>query len=286
MSAIRTPGQDISQIVENSRNAVKGKELVEALKIFTNLGVVNVKELRESTIKNLEHAIAHRLFPTTFMSHDGRVTAKMPSMSSSPIPSDDDEEVIHSKMVENYLIHVSLAVQGSILPAQEVLLMEHRLREVDFVNLARQSPIVPIGRELLFGKALFAGYDRDFITALHILVPQIEHMVRYHLKQAGVQTTHIDSNGIEDEKGLSSFMDLPQTKKMFGEDTSFEIRALFCAPFGPNLRNNLAHGLLDDRTCYSLDTIYAWWFGLKLVFNTFWNALSSNAESKEQGEGQ
>lgn len=286
MGVISIPGQDISQIVENARDAVKGKALDEALKAFVNLSRTNAKKLRESTIKNLEHFIAHRLFPTTFMSHDGRVTAKMPSMSSGPIPSDDDEEVIHSKMVENYCIHVSLAVQGSILPAQEVLLLEHRLREADFVNLARQSPIVPIGRELLFGKALFAGYDRDFATALHILVPQIEHMVRYHLKQAGVQTTNIDSNGIENENGLSSLMDLPQTEEIFGEDLSFEIRALFCVPFGPNLRNNLAHGLLDDRSCYSLETIYAWWLGLKLVFNTFWNALSSNAESEEQSEEQ
>ena len=286
MSAIKTPGQDISQIVENSRNAVKGKELVEALKIFTNLDVVNVKELRESTIKNLEHAIAHRLFPTTFMSHDGRVTAKMPSMSSSPIPSDDDEEVIHSKMVGNYLIHVSLAVQGSILPAQEVLLLEHRLREADFVNLARQSPIVPIGRELLFGKALFAGYDRDFVTAFHILVPQIEHMVRFHLKQAGMKTTTLHNDGTETENSLRSLMGLPETETIFGEDLSFEIRALFCDSFGPNLRNELAHGLLDERVCCSSNSIYAWWLGLKLVFSTFWNASSSNAESEEQGEEQ
>ena len=183
----------------------------------------------------------------------------------------------------DYRIQVDLVVRGCIWPAQEVLLLEHRLRESDFVDLARNSPIVPIGRELLYGKALFAGYDRDFVTALHILVPQIEHMVRYHLKRAGVQTTNIDSNGIENENGLSSLMDLPQTEEIFGEDMSFEIRALFCDPFGPNLRNNLAHGLLDDRACYSPDTIYAWWFGLKLVFNTFWNALSSDAESKEQG---
>ena len=286
MGVIRTPDQDIRQIVENARNAVRGKGLEEALKAFVNLSRTNAKELREKTINNLEPFIAHRLFSTTFMSRDGRVTAKMPSMSSSSIPSDDDEGVIYSKMVENYCIHVRLAVQGFILPAQEVLLLEHRLREADFINLAGQSPIVPIGRELLFGKALFAGYDRDFVTALHILVPQIEHMVRYHLKQAGVQTTNIDSNGIENENGLSSLMDFPQTKEIFGEDLSFEIRALFCVPFGPNLRNNLAHGLLDDRSCYSLDTIYAWWLGLKLVFNTFWNALSSNAESKEQDEEQ
>ena len=286
MGVISTPGQDISQIVENAREAVRGKALDEALKAFVNLSRTNAKELRESTTELLHNSPLQALIPAMFMSSDGRVTAKRLGMNLSTTSSGDDEEVIYSKMVENYRIQVDLVVRGCIWPAQEVLLMEHRLREADFVNLARQSPIVPIGRELLFGKALFSGYDRDFITALHILVPQIEHMVRYRLKQAGVQTTNIDSNGIENENGLSSLMDLPHTKEIFGEDLSFEIRALFCAPFGPNLRNNLAHGLLDDRSCYSLETIYAWWLGLKLVFNTFWNALSSNAESKEQDEKQ
>ena len=286
IGVISTPGQDISQIVKNARNAVKGKALDEALKAFVNLSRMNVKELRESATELLHNSPLQALIPATVMSPDGRVIAKRPGMNLSTTSSGDDEEVIYSKMVENYRIQVDLVVQGCIWPAQEVLLLEHRLRESDFVNLARNSPIVPIGRELLYGKALFAGYDRDFVTSLHILVPQIEHMVRYHLKQAGVQTTNIDSNGIESENGLSSLMDLPQTKEIFGEDLSFEIRALFCDPFGPNLRNNLAHGLLDDRACYSPDVIYAWWLGLKLVFNTFWNALSSNAESNDQGENQ
>ena len=286
MGVISIPGQDISQIVENARNAVRGKALDEALKAFVNLSRTNVKELRESATELLHDSPLQALIPAMFISSDGRVTAKRPGMNLSTTSSGDDERVIHSKMVENYCIHVSLAVQGSILPAQEVLLLEHRLRETDFVNLARNSPIVPIGRELLFGKALFAGYDRDFVTALHILVPQIEHMVRYHLKQAGVQTTNIDSDGIENENGLSSLMDLSQTEEIFGEDLSFEIRALFCDPFGLNLRNNLAHGLLDDRACYSPATIYAWWFGLKLVFIHFWKALSRDAESEEQGEEQ
>ena len=184
------------------------------------------------------------------MSRDGRVIAKQPGTAlSDDDEGGDNEVVIRSTMIKNYCIHVDLAVRSHIWPAQEVLLLEHRLREADFVNLARQSPIVPIGREILFGKALFAGYDGDFVTALHILVPQIEHMVRYHLKQAGAQTTNIDVNGIENENGLSSLMCFPQTEEIFGEDLSFEIKALFCDPFGPNLRNELAHGLLDDTAC-------------------------------------
>ena len=131
---------------------------------------------------------------------------------------------------------------------------------------------MPIGRERLFGMALFAGYDYDFVTALHLLIPQIEHMVRFHLKSAGVKTTTLDSKGIETENGLSTLMDLPECKTIFGEDLTFEIQALFCDAFGPNLRNELAHGLLDDKACQTAYAVYAWWLGLKLVFNTFWNA--------------
>src|SRR5690606_16211898 len=102
-----------------------------------------------------------------------------------------------------YGMFLGITVQSAILPALEVLRQEHRLREVDFVELSRHSPIVPNGRAILFGKALFAGYDGDFVTALHLLVPQIEHMVRTHLKQAGALTTTLDAEGIETENGLS-----------------------------------------------------------------------------------
>ena len=125
----------------------------------------------------------------------------------------------------------------------------------------------------------------EILLQLYIFwCPQIEHMVRCHLKQAGAQTTTIDEKGIENEIGLRSLVDLPETKKIFGEDLTFEIKALFCDSFGPNLRNELAHGLLDDKKCYSSGAIYAWWLGLKLVLNTFWNASHNDTEQSEQGE--
>ena len=285
MSVISSPGMDITQLVENARKSVQGKEPVEALKAFANLhSVANAKQLRESAIKNLRNHPLQALFPTMVMSHDGRVIAKRSGMGHSDTPTDDDEIRIRHEMIHSHSLSVGLVVQGCIWPALEMLLLEHRLREADFVALARQSPIVPIGRELLFGKALFAGYDRDFATALHLLAPQIEHMVRFHLKQAGVKTTTLDSNGIETEKGLSSLMDLPEAEKIFGEDLSFEIKAVFCDPSGPNLRNELSHGLIDVDACQSAYAIYAWWFGLKLVFNTFWNASRTDSESDEQGQ--
>ena len=268
---------DISQFIQDARNLVKGKSPIEALKAFVNLSKsVNAETLRKNTIERIDEFPIQFLFSETSISRDGRVTSIRPG-------GGDNEDTIRSEMIRDYQIHVGVLVQGGIYPAQEVLLQEHRLQETDFVNLARQSPIVPIGREHLFGKALFAGYDRDFVTALHILVPQIEHMVRYHLKKAGVQTTTL-ANGIETENSLKSLMDLSQTKEIFGEDLSFEIKALFCDSFGWNLRNDLAHGLIDDRACYSYSAIYTWWFGLKIVFNTFWNEMYNDTRPSEQGE--
>lgn len=273
MGHFSSPGADISQLVENARKAVSGKTPIEALKAFCNLHHgVDAKQARESALERLRNHPLQALFPATVMSRDGRVIAKRPGLSLSGATSEGDEVTIRAEMIRDQGILIGIVVQGHIWPALEILWLEHRLHEADFVGLASQSPIVPKDRVRLFGKALFAGYDRDFVTALHLLVPQIEHLVRHHLKQVGAKTASLDLNGIENEIGLTGLMDLPEAEKVFGPNLSFEIRALFCDAFGPNLRNELAHGLLDDEACQSIYSVYAWWFGLKLIFNTFWNA--------------
>lgn len=278
MKVIEVPRIDISEIVENARKSIRSKNPIEALRAFSNLHLMaDSKKLRENATDQINRNSLQTLLPGVAISSDGRVIARHAGSS----PTDSNETVIRYAMIRNHDIQIGIIVQGMIWPALEEMLLEHRLNEADFIRIAKQSSIVPIGRELLFGKALFAGYERDFAVAIHLLTPQIEHMVRFHLKQAGVQTTNLDNDGIEQENGLSSLMNLPQAEKIFGEDLSFEIKALFCDPFGPNLRNELAHGLLDDRKCWSVHAVYAWWLGLKLVFNTFFNTLRKDTEDTE-----
>ncbi len=272
MSIISTNGVDITQIIEQARDSVKNRPLHDALKAFANLHPgVSVKKLQDDAVKRLQDYPLQALLPATFVGRDGRVISKHQGISP-PGNCSDNRDIIRSQTIRDYLMLIDIVVQGRILPALEVLNMEHRLRECDFVDVALQSPIVPIGRESLFGKALFAGYDRDFVVSIHLLVPQIEHMARSHLKAAGAKTTNLDINGIENENGLSSLMDLPEAVNVFGEDLTFEIRALFCDAFGPNLRNELAHGLVTEEACCTTHTVYAWWLALKLVSNAFWNA--------------
>lgn len=283
MRAISTPGEDIAQIVENAKTSVSGKSPIDALRAFANLSRgMCISEMQETAIEQLKQYPISSLFGGTYMSRDGRVIAKTNGISPTDA-LDGNHPNVQSSIMQNHGIHLTLIVQGYVLPALEILYLEHRLREVDFLSIIKQSPIVPPGRDVLFAKGLYAGFDHDFVSAIHILAPQIEHMVRYHLKNAGAKTSTLDSCGIENENGLSTLVGLTEMSTVFGDDLSFEIKALFCDPLGANLRNELAHGLMDQNACNSLHVVYAWWFTLKLVFNAFWNA-ARRAEVTERVE--
>ncbi|MCK9293861.1 MAG: DUF4209 domain-containing protein [Desulfobulbaceae bacterium] len=285
MGVISSDGIDITQIVEAAKTAVSEKTPIDALKAFANLSQgMRISEMQDSAIKQLKQHPLSSLFGGTYMSRDGRVIAKTNGINFDET-LDGNHPNVQASVMQNHGIHLTLIVQGNVLPALEILHLEHRIREVDFFSIVKQSPIVPPGREVLFAKGLYSGYDHDYVTALHLLSPQIENLVRYHLKNAGAKTSTIDSCGIENENGLSTLVSLPEMKAVFGDDLTFEIKALFCDPLGANLRNELAHGLIDHNACNSFHGVYAWWLILKLVFNTFWNAARQEREP-ENTEGE
>ena len=273
MTPIFIPLPDNAGMVAESRLLIQGKPLLEALKILANLypGAKKAK-IRQSAEQALTQFHFASFFGLAVRSHDGRIVAKNPGIANVAKGSNEYEEAVWKEMVQTYYFEICSVVPGRVLPALEAMIAEHRLQERDFTSFCSQSSIVPPSRSLAFGKALFAGYDLDFDSAIHRLVPQVENMVRYHLKAAGVVTTNLDRESIEMEINLSALLEKPEASLIFGEDLIFEMKALFCESRGPNFRHHFAHGLLEDKDFCSVFAIYAWCFTLRLVFNVFWNS--------------
>ncbi len=284
MGVISSDEIDISQMVEAAESAVSEKTPIDALKAFANLSQgIRISKMQDWAIKCLKQHPLLSWSAVTYMNRDGRVIAKTNGISSDET-LDGNNPNVQAMVMRKHAINLVLIVQGRILPALEILHLEHRIREVDFLSIVKHSPIVPPGREVLFAKGLHSGYDHDYVTAIHLLSPQIENLVRYHLRNAGAKTSTLDSCGIENENGLSTLVALPEMKTVFGDNLTFEIKALFCDPLGANLRNELAHGLVDHNACNSFHSVYAWWLTLRLVFNTFWNAAWQENAAGENGE--
>jgi hypothetical protein len=283
MSVIASDEMDITELVKTAKSLVTGKKNFEALRAFANLSqVMNVSEMHKTAIENIKQYPLSSLVIGTYISRDGRTIAKTSGFDSEGALKEDHPNV-HATVMRDHATYLHLRVKGYILPALETLHLEQLIREINFLEIVQQSPIVPPGRERLFSKGLVAGYDYDYVAALHLLVPQVEHMVRYHLKNAGAKTSTLDQSGIENENGLSTLIALPQMNSVFGDDLTFEIKALFCDPLGANLRNEIAHGLIDDNSCNTIYGVYAWWLILKLVINAFWNAVRQVNDTEIKG---
>ena len=267
MISISIPGTDISEVVKQAQDAVRGKDASDALIMFTNFYPgFDTKTIRDLVTQTDNNNLLMSLFPATIISGDGRVVAKQPGMNLSDSDTCNNEKVIWNSMIERHKRLISFAVESMILPALQILMQEHHLPEKYFEELCMQSPIIPKDRVRLWGKALYAGYSGDFITAIHLLCPQVEHMIRMYLKNAGVITTNLSPEGIETENGLCTLMEMPEVDKVIDPNLTFEIKALFCGPPGSNIRNNVAHGLISPDGCQSFDSIYAWWLALRCVF--------------------
>ncbi|KAF0284732.1 hypothetical protein BA898_06135 [Spiribacter roseus] len=262
MATVETEGIDITEPVRQAEAAMTGLDTVNAVFKVAAISPLPSKAKIESHAAQLMCEFPMPwFFGATHLSMDGRVVGKRAPASLN----EDDDNALWVAMLQDYLRGVGLITQMRVLPALQTLRREHRLRLGDFINLARRCPLVPGGREEQVGRGLLAGHQGDYATAIYLLVPQLEHIVRTALKTTGHNTQQIGNDGVQSEKGLGALADSSATTDLLGEDRAFELKALFCEPIGPNLRNMVAHGLLDYDVAGSVYSLYAWWWVLRLV---------------------
>lgn len=254
---------DIADLVAEAVGQVQGLPPDEALFAFCRIAPwPSLEALRREAATGLDGIAA--LFSTTSVDEDGRVIAEEDGVGDA----ESRERRLKAEMIKASARRADLSARALIDPALDVIRQECHLSTHDFYAITSLSSLVPGDRADIVAKGLYAGYCRDFGQAIHILVPQFEHMVRMVLKEAGAQTTSRPDD-IEMEIGLSALVDLPQMEERFGEHLTFTIRALMCKPLGPNLRNQVAHGLAGTNLCSSGYGVYAWWLILALVVEGF-----------------
>jgi hypothetical protein len=270
-----TPTQEepinLEQEIWTAQEQVSGKDLTEALLALTECWpLAKRSEVERRARESIENFSSNRLFSSQKLAIDGRVVAKSPAAGDLTAASSGGDKALWPKMVQDYQFWIRFAVQSSIAPALRQIVLDHFITEDDLKSIVAQSGMVPAERVGLVAKGLKAGFEGDFIVALHLLTPQLEHLVRTHLQLKGAKTRTPDAEHLQLEAGLSTLAESDEMIEVFGEDLAFAIRATFCDGFGPNLRNELAHGLLDADALQSAESIYAWWLLLRTIYLQYW----------------
>jgi len=267
MISVPMPSFDATDLVRAATEHVQHEDPLQALYAFCELDTTPVKsEYMAHAQAALGESFVARLFGVTTLDGDGRaiVRTAAPAIDTAP---DEDPRVAQEAM-RDFVRGAEIIARAMIAPALAQIKIDHSFTIDDFRTLALCSGVVPRERASIFGKALYAGYCHDLEQALHILMPQFEHVVRQVLKGAqAITATHED--GIDMEVALSALMERSQMNEVFGEDMTFAIRCLMCVQGGPNLRNAVAHGHAGTDECDSPAGLYTWWFLLRLIVRQY-----------------
>jgi len=251
---------DITDTVAKAIESVKDKSVLDAmLSLATIVKPLNNESLRSQAEENRKRYVLQNLFTKIYVNAFGRVIARHPI---------DDDEALRADMCSLATQFQSMHVQAIIEPARRQVVSDHSVRVGDFAVMLSDHRLIPAGREMIVARGLHAGLNGDFVVSTHLLVPQLEESVRYLLAQTGVIASSLDDTGVQEEIDLNRTLCSSKFAKplaeILGTDIVFEMRTLLVERFGANLRNDMAHGLVDHDSFYSPSTRYLWWLALHL----------------------
>lgn len=289
MGVVKTDGIDLSEAVKDSINKVKGRPFYDAIFDFVLMvPSPKVSELKKQVEESAAKYPMQHLVSGVVVNENGKVVARHTNMFSDD--PEEREKAIQENMYRQASFHHQIYTHSLIEPVRVQLNLEHPINLESFMRIVSNNPFVPAGREYIYAQGLKAGMDGEYLTAVHLLIPQVENSLRHVLTQMGEVTSGIDSQGIQDERSLNTTLYSDAILKVFGEDIVFDLKGLLVERFGANLRNRFAHGLMDHNSFYSVEIPYLWCLVLKLcclpiiqhIRNTNKGKQNETEETKEE----
>jgi hypothetical protein len=194
------------------------------------------KQVKEEIIKLSKNTPTLYLIGHQILDEKGRIISTI-----GPLENDLEGHIIR---------HVSQNLSFSSIFLREVIVeTENRLglnsnAVIDFI---KDSPIINKERLTIIKMGLDAYFDNDFVSAIHLLIPQLEDSIRNIIEITGGNVLK------ESRRGgfhLRTFDDILRSEVIvnsLGEDFADYMRILFTDPRGWNLRNNVCHGMLAPK---------------------------------------
>jgi hypothetical protein len=251
---------DLSEIAETTREEMKNRSLITKLGIFASLSKSpEPRQLRDAAIEQIREYPLSSLFSTSYHDHEGKVIYRS---SGAGGHSDQTDDAIQSRIAQNEGIRRNFVSSGSIEVARRAITMGHLLTEDDLLIICQNSPFIPDRHQFTYVRGFAKFFQGDMISALYILVPQLENSLRYVLKNNGHDVTKINSSDMtQEDRTISSLYEQMRSEmeNIMGEAIVADIERVFLHKVGPSVRHQVAHGLLHDASPFSPDAIYACW---------------------------
>ena len=217
---------------------------------FITQFIPNKDDLEKQLLNISKNAPLFSLCPTQIYDYKGR-----PSSVIGNIESDLDG---------NLALHISKSLNFSAVFLRSTIKENIRKKFFSKENIMlflQECPLFENDRREIICRGIDSYFNNDYLTMLHLLIPQIENAVRNIVELSGHSSLKRQKNN--DGFQLMAFEDLLKDEAVLnlGEDFVYYLRILFTNQKGWNLRNSICHGIIPlsffnqmtaDRVFHSL----------------------------------
>lgn len=255
---------DIEGERERYRALFSNYRLPEALKQFALItGSPRVEMLKENALKTIKKTPLMAMMGISHVDEEGKTIRKSEGAGTTGEP---DETWFRREIERAEGIRRFHAVAAAIEPARHMIHAVYNIDEAYLEPIVGVSFFVPESQRAIFSLGFTRFFQRDYISAAHLLLPQLEPSLRHLLKVRGVAPVKRFDDGTEEDLDLGGMLNRlrPELETILTDTITAEIERLFHSRPGPALRHEIAHGLLSGADCYQPSTIYAIWFMYRL----------------------
>jgi len=260
MKVIKSPTIDAGPLIKIADDLMQGKKGIEAIEAFAVLHrPFNYDHEKTSAEKMLKEHPLQGIIDTHIIAEEGNVTAKIPGMT------EDYEGSLKAQIIKSYNMGQSLSACTTIKRGIDLFVQSDESWKDAIKELVGKSVFVPKDRADMFERALISGFDGDYLTFTHLMIPQLENSIRMIFGLNGLKTTSVSSSGVQEERDLNKLLNDPNAETIFGKDLAWEMRSLLIEKCGPNLRNRVCHGLINSSDINSNLSLFLLWLSICLL---------------------
>ena len=226
--SIEIPKEQLDAYLESMTNGGLENTLIRIAAHF----IPKKDQVEEQVLELAKNYPLTYLFTKTLQDHKGRPIATIGS-----VEDDLEGHVIHQ--LSSNLNTNAFFLRHSLKKALEV----YNIKVQDLTDFVLASPIFEETKKDLIHSGLQAYLDQDYISAIHILVPQTEAAIRSLVELTGGATSKRNRQGGLQLRTFDDLLRDERVQECFGIDLSFYFRILLTEQRGWNIRNNICHGI-------------------------------------------
>jgi len=234
MQPVQIPLQIDFNEVSRVADALTEGDLQQAVRRIGIMFVPRADQVRALNERIRSHAPLMSLIPIT------RYEAGHPAGIIGPQDQDAEGRLVHQMASQIGLDAIWLAATFDRLAER------HAMTADQIVDALLASPVFASARRSILVSGIEALLSQDYIKAIHVLVPQVEHAVRTLASLSGVPTTTRGyTRGVMQTRGLGEILHDRLFRQLIDENVRRYLLVFLADPRGINLRNRVAHGLLE-----------------------------------------